>query len=81
MLASSNHPYPAVGGHVTKSHFKTSKPKNALIRTGLPTSGGSSVKTYINKKYGSTTKNKDGGQYKKKDKYKPYKPGGSSRRR
>lgn len=82
MLANSNHSYPAVGSHVTKSHFKTSKPKNAHVRTGLPTKGGTSVKTYVDKKYGSTTKKNDGSQYKKDNKgYKPYKPGGSSKRR
>lgn len=49
MLANSSRSYPAVGGHVTKSYFRTTKPKGASIHYGLPKEGGTSVKSYSSK--------------------------------
>lgn len=38
MAFSAGRSIPAVGGHVTKSHFKTTKPKNVKVKS-VPTKG------------------------------------------
>lgn len=55
MLASSSHPYPAVGERADSRYFKSTRPKNARIVTGLPKTGGTSLKSW------TTTTSKPGG--------------------
>lgn len=50
MAMNSGRSYPAVGGHVNRSYFRTTAPKS--YTTGLPTKGGSSVKSWGSSKYG-----------------------------
>lgn len=53
MLANSSHSYPAVGHRVNRSYFKTTLPKGSSYTKGLSSKGGSSVKSWSSKTFGS----------------------------
>lgn len=64
LASNSGHAYPGVGHKVNKSHYVTSLPKGKKAKMGLSSKGGSSVKSYTNKKYGnggSSGSKKNGG--------------------